>query len=137
MIITITVMIIFVINFKIIFVDGQSMSPTLKNKQAMFVFKNSHSYDKNSIIVFDTLDYDVCVKRIIASGGDTVKLKDGNIYVNDIHISPYSCDTALEQIYTLTDNQYFVIGDNFNASIDSRMYGPIRLNDIIGKVIYF
>ena len=60
-----------------------------------------------------------------------------NIYVNDIHISPYSCDTALEQIYTLTDNQYFVIGDNFNASIDSRMYGPIRLNDIIGKVIYF
>lgn len=50
--------------------------------------QEKYIYDKNIIIVFDTLDYDVCVKRIIASRGDTVKLKDGNIYVNDIHISP-------------------------------------------------
>ena len=135
MIISLILMVIFVLNFKLIFVDGQSMAPTLKNNQIMLINKNIEKYNKNNIIVFDTKEYDVCVKRIIATGGDNVQLNNGCIYVNGIKISPYNCDETLKTNYKLEKDQYFVIGDNYNASIDSRAYGPIDESDIIGEVI--
>ena len=84
------------------------------------------------------------VKRIIAVPGDTVEVIRGIVYINDRLIDePYvtssSCATSTrrECQYAkrlLAENEYFVLGDNRHASSDSRIWGPVHLNDIVGRV---
>lgn len=137
MILIVGIAILLHISFQITFVNGQSMSPTLKDKQIMLVNKLEQNYQTNDIIIFKTENYGVCVKRILAENNDTVLLKDGKIYVNDILISPYTCDTTENETFHLKSGEYFVIGDNYNSSIDSRTYGCIENSSVIGKVIYW
>ncbi len=118
-------------------VSGQSMAPTLRDKQLMLVNKTENRFESGNIITFKTKDYGVCVKRIIACGNDVVDMKDGRIYVNNIVVSPYTCDKSVNHQVILDDNQYFVIGDNYNESIDSRVFGPVESKMITGKVIVY
>ena len=84
------------------------------------------------------------VKRIIAVPGDTVEVNKGLVYINDRLIDePYitssSCATSTRREcqyarMLLAENEYFVLGDNRPASSDSRIWGPVRLNDIVGRV---
>jgi signal peptidase I len=129
--------VVFVALFKITFISEQSMDPAFREGQATLVCKLCHNYEIGDIITFNTDIYGVCVKRIIGQPGDTVELKDGAIYKNGIRISPYTCSKDISVTYVLDNEEYFVIGDNYNASIDSRNYGPISQNDIIGKVILY
>ena len=69
-------------------VQQTSMMNTLKEKDVLFVEKIctfTHKYKRGEIIIFDTHDAnnDTFVKRIIAVAGDTIELKDGNVYLND------------------------------------------------------
>lgn len=128
---------VFVAVFKITFISEQSMAPILREGQATLVYKRSHNYESGDIVTFNTDEYGVCIKRIIAQPGDTIELKDGVIYKNEILLSPYACSKDISVTYVLDTGQYFVIGDNYNASIDSRNFGPISQNDIVGKVILY
>ena len=84
------------------------------------------------------------VKRIIAVPGDTVEVSRGMVYVNDRFIDePYitssSCSNSTRQECqyakrSLAEGEYFVLGDNRPASNDSRVWGPIHLKDIVGRV---
>jgi len=128
---------VFVAVFKITFISEQSMAPTLRERQATLVYKCSHNYESGDIITFNTDEYGAFIKRILAQPGDTIELKDGVIYKNGIRLSPYTCSKDISVTYVLDKGQYFVIGDNYNSSIDSRNYGPISQNDIIGKVVLY
>ena len=108
------------------------MAPTLKNKQIILVDKKETSYEKEDIITFRTEQYGVCVKRIVGTAGDTIKLENGKVYRNNIELSMYSCDATRNYEVLLEGNQFFVMGDNVNDSIDSRDYGPIDVSAIIG-----
>ena len=123
------------ISIQITFVNGMSMAPTLRDRQMMLVNKLEHDYQTDDIIIFRTQDYGVCVKRIIAKADDTVRMKDGRIYVNEVQCSPFTCETSKDETIQLQNGEYFVIGDNYNNSIDSREYGAIRSENVIGKVI--
>jgi signal peptidase I len=78
------------------------------------------------------------VKRIVGLPGDTVQVAtNGQVSVNGVAINepyvndlgnPYGATTV-----TLNPNQYFVLGDNRGDSSDSRMWGPVPRNDIIGR----
>jgi len=127
----------FVAVFKITFISEQSMAPTLREGQATLVYKCYNDYESGDIITFNTDEYGAFIKRILARPGDTIELKNGVIYKNGIRLSPYTCSNDISVTYVLDKGQYFVIGDNYNASIDSRNYGPISQNDIIGKVILY
>ncbi|HEU5440758.1 MAG TPA: signal peptidase I [Ktedonobacterales bacterium] len=124
-------------------VDGPSMTPTLLNQQYILVDKAQYLFSKpqrGDIIVFawpkdTTQDF---VKRVIGVPGDTVTVDAaGNVtvdgvqinepYVNDLD-NPYQPNT-----WVLDANQYFVLGDNRGDSSDSRDWGPVPLNDVIGK----
>lgn len=131
------IVILLLINFKIEIISGQSMAPTLRNGQITIVNKTVNNYQENDIIVFHTEDYGVCVKRIIATSGDEVKISNGNIYINNVEVPEYRGDEFENQQYNLKENEYFVVGDNSRASIDSRIYGPIENGDIIGKMIWY
>ncbi len=76
------------------------------------------------------------VKRIIAVPGDTVEIRRGKVYVNDELLEePYIVDSSRASLERrrMTAEEYFVLGDNRPASNDSRRFGPVPLNNILGK----
>ena len=58
-------------------------------------------------------------------------------YVNGVYVYPYTCDIDSQIEYHLEEGQYFVLGDNGEASIDSRDFGVISENQLLGKAIAF
>ena len=82
----------------------------------------------------------VYIKRIVGTPGDQVNIEsNGSIFVNDIELeiknvnNIYSGDTF---DIKLTENEYFLVGDNRENSFDSRIFGPISSNRIIGKAYF-
>ena len=108
------------------------MQPTIRDKQFVVISRNESTYSVDDIVVFG--NEQLYIKRIILKGKNNIELKNGKIYCNDILIEPYTAETNIK--YDMNETSYFVIGDNYNNSIDSRDYGPIEHNDIIGKVIF-
>ena len=141
-------------------VDGNSMDPTLRNDQRVFVnkfvyfdpivFKSNLklSFDstlnpkRGDVVVFDPpFPYDASgkqfVKRIIAIPGDTIENSSGIILVNG---KPFGNDFGVtseisEVPKTLVpEGYYYVLGDNRNSSNDSRNFGFVPRTSIIGRV---
>ena len=113
-------------------VNGPSMDTTLKDGEIMILNKLG-KLKKGSIVVVDIGDEKV-IKRLIATPGDTVYCKDGEVYVNDKKLEENytSTDTAdFTKIY-LKDDEYFVMGDNRKVSMDSRTFGPVKKKQIMG-----
>ena len=79
------------------------------------------------------------VKRVIAVAGDRVDLADGRVVVNGVTLSePYTASETLPigetEYWLVADGELFVMGDNRGDSIDSRVFGPIEITDVIGRV---
>jgi signal peptidase I len=125
-------------------VDGTSMLPTLQNFQYVLVDKITYDFSKparGDIIVFafpldTTKNY---IKRVIGVPGDHVIINDaGQISVNGISITePYVNDLDNSSYgardIVLGANEYYVLGDNRGGSSDSRAWGPVKRNLIIGR----
>lgn len=97
---------------------------------------NLSSVQREDIVVF-CINQSVYIKRIVAVAGDTVQLTDCRVYVNGVYVYPYTCDIDSQIEYHLEEGQYFVLGDNGEASIDSRVFGVISENQLLGKAIAF
>ena len=128
-------------------VVGQSMAPTLENKQEILVNRFIYSISDpkpNDIVVFlpngnEKAHY--YVKRVIGVPGDTVQIKDGAVYVNGELFEEkvetaaiLDAELASEKI-VLEEDEYFVLGDNRNNSEDSRYanIGNVKKEYMIGK----
>lgn len=122
----------FNIKYQIIIVSGDSMLPSLKSGNLVLIDKRSEEINYNDIIVFKNDETNI--KRIIALPGDLIELSNKHIFVNGVQIKPYTYDGE-NKIYQLGEDEYFVLGDNYLNSYDSRDYGPIQKVTIIGKVI--
>ncbi len=125
-------------------VDGTSMLPTLQNSQFVLVDKLTYDFStpqRGDVIVFEfPLDHNQnFIKRIIGIPGDHIVIDAaGNVSVNgDTLTEPYINDfenaASGPKNVTLGPNQYFVMGDNRGGSYDSRDWGPVKRNEIIGK----
>lgn len=128
-------------------VDGESMEDTLYHNDNLIVDKISyrfHEPERFDVIVFpahyDSKTY--LVKRVIGLPGETVYIDgEGNIYIDDELLEEdYGKEVMLsggiaQASITLGEDEYFVLGDNRNHSLDSRdhMVGNIQREDIIGK----
>lgn len=112
------------------------MEPTLKACQLVLVKRDVSSVQREDIVVF-CINQSVYIKRIVAVAGDTVQLTDCRVYVNGVYVYPYTCDIDSQIEYHLEEGQYFVLGDNGEASIDSRDFGVISENQLLGKAIAF
>ena len=126
-------------------VIGNSMSPTLNNNEYILINKFTYSFVKPSrfdVIVFNIKDDEnYYIKRVIGLPGETIQIKDGSIYVNDkkleYNINAEAIVTsglAMNKII-LEKDEFFVMGDNWNNSEDSRFarIGNISKSNIIGK----
>ena len=122
-------------------VYGQSMEPNLHPNQRLIVDKFSyrlHAPQRDDIVVVNLPEMDeMLVKRIVALPGETVEVRRGPVYVNGAAIpEPYDHDlTAYDMApLTLGPLAYFVMGDNRGNSNDSRSFGPITRDEIVGRV---
>ena len=119
-------------------VDGDSMKNTLKNGDILLLYKLS-SIDRFDIIVLDEeKDNEKIIKRVIGLPGETVAIKKGKIYINDKVIDDEYAygETSDYNKVTLKDDEYFILGDDRLISKDSRYFGPIKDNEIKGKIVF-
>jgi signal peptidase I len=130
--------------FQVARVDGQSMAPTLADRDRLVVNKFTYLVDtprKNDIVMFyyPINPTEAFVKRVIAEEGDTVRIAGGRVYVNERPVD----DSYVSSEYRSHENfgpqviqagYYFVLGDHRNDSSDSREWGLVPKKYITGKV---
>lgn len=134
---------------QICIVDGESMYPTLQNREVFVSLKARwREIDRGDIVAVNAknLSYvssNMLVKRVIGIPGDTITVSNGDVYVNDKKIKEdYILDNEDERIiidelkYTLDDDEYFIMGDNRNNSTDSRFFGPINKENITSIYLF-
>lgn len=121
-----------------IIVDGDSMSPTLTDDEMMLLNKLG-SIERNDIVVINN-EEGYIIKRVIALPGESIECRDGVIYINDEKYNDNfasKTDDFVKQF--LNDDEYFVMGDNRFVSMDSRIFGAVTKEEILGTtnfVIY-
>ncbi len=137
-------------------IDGMAMYPTIDHGETCIISRFSYAFtepkvDDIILLNFKTDDDDVGnldIYRIAGTPGDLIEIKDGHFYVNGSinerydGIAPASFDNAdtekeIKFSMTIPENQYFILGDNFEISYDSRYdkVGCIDKSDIYGKCI--
>ena len=124
--------------YQLCIVDGNSMYPTLQNGNIACIKKFNFKLEHNDLIVIKK-NNKIIIKRLVGLPDDKVKI-DRYLYINgqrnDNFYTEYSGNVCDE--IQLKDNEYFVLGDNRQSSIDSRFeeIGIIYENEIIGKIIW-
>jgi signal peptidase I len=129
-----------------VIIKGRSMSPTLNDgdrymlNRWLYYFRSPQPGDL--VVIRDPGHDDFAVKRIIAVPFDSVLLEDGKVYVNGLKLSePYlgaNTKTVLPEMASprtkLTKDYFYVLGDNRSNSEDSRFYGAVHRDRIVGKI---
>ena len=139
------VMLILVFLFRVVTVDGQSMVPNLHHGDRLILTDVTTRYKQGEIVVISRANDDPLVKRVIAVGGDTIDLRDGNVYVNGVQLDePYIDQETYDYSpgppdfpLTVPYGYVFVMGDNRGNSLESRAFevGLIDTHRILGKML--
>jgi signal peptidase I len=129
-------------------VVGRSMMPTLFDSQHYllnrWIYYVREPKVNDVVVLRDPSDNGFSVKRIIAMPGESVYLKGGRVYVNgrkleESYLPPgtltFSDPKVREQLTRCGKDQYFLLGDNRGNSIDSRAYGPVPRENILGPIV--
>ncbi|MCL2884376.1 MAG: signal peptidase I [Oscillospiraceae bacterium] len=124
-------------------IRGTSMNPALYEKDVVLFFRLGH-YKAGDIVILKAQDnlQEEYIKRIIGVPGDTVDIDDsGRVILNGNPLKePYAVGVtqkkeSVQYPLTLGTEQYFVLGDNRENSLDSRNYGPVTASQIEGKAV--
>jgi signal peptidase I len=134
------------------YVKGASMEPNFHDHEYLIIDEISYRFKeplRGDIIVFryPRNPQEYFIKRIIALPGEKIQIKDGQVTIyNDIKTTGVVLEEdyleegtktygLTDNIITLSDDEYYVLGDNRNASKDSRSFGAVNESFIIGKVL--
>ncbi|MBI5654788.1 signal peptidase I [Candidatus Uhrbacteria bacterium] len=131
------------------YVKGASMEPSFFDHEYLIIDELSYRFtqpERGDIVVFrypaDPKQF--FIKRVIGLPGETVEVAGGQIKIyNDKNPNGVVLDetkyldqmyTAMTRTVTLKNNEYYVMGDNRVASLDSRIFGPVERSSIVGRV---
>ncbi len=135
-------------------IDGDSMSATLENNDKVLIWKlfyNDNNVDRFDIVVFKANEKENYIKRVIGLPGETVEYKDDRLYIdgeyvpepflNDEHANmasgqQFTNDFTLEEVANvdvIPEGHVLVLGDNRLNSYDSRHYGLVPIDELMGE----
>ena len=137
---------VFVVVFRFVIglsvVGGASMDPALKDGDIVVYFRLAGSYEEGDVAAMRVPSGDFYIKRVAATGGQTVDVYGGKLHVNGIEVPDEHANGSTEEEtgaviypYKVRDGNVFVLGDNREVSKDSRMFGEVNLRQIKGKVV--
>ena len=139
------------------YISGPSMETTMFSDNRVLVNKLAYQIgevDRGDVVVFDRatmngsdVEHDDLIKRVIALGGETIEIKSCVVYINGEELrEPYlpkrdteltdpmsRCGTADLELQSIEKDEVFLMGDNRPQSFDSRMFGAISQDLIIGQ----
>ena len=144
------------------YIPSSSMTPALQVGDRVLVNKLSYEFgevSRGDLVVFkrtevDTGDKTDLIKRVIATEGEVLEISDGEIYITEkggndrkLLVEPYLADGVTTQGFAfeglcpesevntclVPENFIFVMGDNRSGSRDSRYFGPVHTDDIVGR----
>ncbi len=151
--------------FQAFYIPSASMVPSLEVNDRVLVNKLSYQFgaiERGDILVFDSPEAveverslvqrmirrvgeatglvspdTVLIKRVVALPGETIAIRDNQVYINDSPIAePYLRDGVTTRDFeemTVPADHVFMMGDNRNSSRDSRVFGPIHKDDVVGR----
>jgi signal peptidase I len=129
--------------FQPFYVKGASMEPTFEDHEYLIIDELTYRFHepvRGDVVVFrypnDTSQY--FIKRVIGLPGESLEVKDSSVWINgqQLNESAYldaSVQTTGSTNLTLGPKEYFLMGDNRTASLDSRIFGPVNRSYIVGR----
>lgn len=129
------------------FIDGPSMQPNFHAGEFLVVSRLNYLLsepERGDVVVFNAPgnsdDDPPLIKRVIGMPGDTVEIRDQAVFVNGVALQePYIKEpctrSCQDETWELGPDQYFFMGDNRNNSRDSRMFGPVSRDRIVGEAM--
>ena len=137
------------VNDRVLVVKGNIIDQNLETGDIVVFYPAENEFKKGIDLFLDSLNIVklvnpeladvVYIKRIVGKGGDRIRISEnGQIFVNEIQDNRYVTNSISlsEHIdITIPNNQYFLLGDNVENSIDSRSYGLINEENIVGKAV--
>ncbi len=134
--------------FQPFIVKGQSMEPNFEEGDYLIIDEITYRFrepKRGEVIVFKNPKNpsQKFIKRIVGLPGETIEIEEGKVIVlKDGEKKVLDESSYLNSSYTygnlkisLSENEYFVLGDNRSFSFDSRQFGPVQKKQIIGRVV--
>ncbi len=155
-IVTISLAIIIPVRYFLIqpfYVQGSSMEPNFYTSEYLIVDEISYRFEepeRGDVVVFKypKNPQEYFIKRVIGLPGDSIEFKDGKIFIyNDTYKDGVVLDekylpsnretysNGRNELVKLGSNEFFMLGDNRNSSKDSRVFGPVKRDLIVGRVM--
>lgn len=127
--------------FDRVIVSGDSMKPTYSDGDVMWARKFDISELKRYQVVVADIQGKFVIKRVIGLPNETLQIIDGNVYINgEILKDDYGYPTeiygcAADEII-IGENEYFLMGDNRDDSLDCRIWGSVNIESIKGVIVF-
>lgn len=130
------------------YVGSESMVPTLKVWDRVLINKLAYDLgddpERGDIVLFEDVEGgpDPLIKRIVGLPGDEIEVKKRTLYVNgERQVEPYVNERGRKRQgrygpTTVPKDHVFVMGDNRGNSLDSRVYGPVPEEKLIGEAVF-
>ena len=125
-------------------VESVSMRETLYAGDFVYVNKLAYKFGaepgRGDVVVFEppVPSDEPYIKRVIGLPGDEISIQRGDVYVNGVQLSePYTkVKSHSDGSWVVSEGAIFVMGDNRNNSSDSRAWGEVPIENVIGKAIF-
>ncbi|MFW3170917.1 signal peptidase I, partial [Geodermatophilus sp. CPCC 206100] len=130
-----------VLPWQVMRVDSDSMQPTVDTADLLVVQRGSGPVERGTVVaVHDPLDADgLLVKRVVGVGGDEVAIEDGLLLINGEPVCEPAIDRSrLDGVFhgpvDVPEDTLFLLSDNRDRSLDSRSFGPVPVDSMVGTV---
>lgn len=121
--------------------DDEGMDDSIKTGDFVIYYRLDKNYVANDVVAIKT-DGILQTRRVVAVAGDTVDITEEGLTINgNLQLEPDITDETqrfqggVSFPLTVGDGKVFLLGDKREESLDSRMYGPVKVQDTLGKVV--
>lgn len=139
--IMLAVLLLFAFMFGAVRYSDNSMEPAVKTGDIIFFYRLDQRYAAKDVVVVE-YEGKKQVRRVVAVAGDTVDITLEGLFINgslqqeaDIYTNTQPYLEGIEFPVTLAEGEVFLLGDNRTNATDSRIYGPVKVKDTLGKVM--